>query len=90
MFCKQKDRGTISGMSGQNRKMRFSLNISADEVMKYYQGRANALVTHTDRGVSLRLPVKNFRPFVDEHGLRGHFEIVLDEENKLVSLKKLN
>ena len=77
-------------MPGQNRKMRFSLNISADEVMKYYQGRANALVTNTDRGVSLRLPVKNFRPFVDENGLKGQFEIELNEENKLVSLKKLN
>lgn len=40
-------------------------------------------------GRRVRFPAVNLRPFVSRDGVRGAFEITLDEENRLLQLRKL-
>lgn len=71
------------------KKIRFSLNISSQDMMKYYRGDANVIATTSDQGLKLQLPVINFRQYITDIGLNGHFEMELDENNKLLTLTKI-
>lgn len=71
-------------------KITFSLSISADQILRYYSGTANAVVVTADNGQTLQIPASNLRPFVTQHGIAGCFELTLDERNKLIDLRKLS
>jgi len=73
-----------------NKTLRFSLNISPTDILRYYQGSAKNLVVTLDNGQRVQLPLINFRPFITDLGLKGQFEVVFTEEFKLVSLKLLS
>nr|WP_320050960.1 DUF2835 domain-containing protein [uncultured Desulfuromonas sp.] len=67
----------------------FSLQISADEYLRYYQGSAAWIRIQADNGQMLRLPAGNFRRFLSHNGIHGRFMITFDDNFKLVSLTKL-
>nr|WP_320116144.1 DUF2835 domain-containing protein [uncultured Desulfuromonas sp.] len=67
----------------------FSLNISVDEYLRYYQGSAAWIRIHADNGQTLKLPAGNFRKFLTHSGIHGRFIIEFDDNFKLVSLMKL-
>ena len=73
-----------------NKTLQFSLNISASEILRYYQGNAKNLIVTLDNGQRVQLPLINFRPFISELGLMGEFEVVFTDEHKLVSLNLLS
>jgi len=73
----------------QNKTLRFSLNISQSDILRYYQGNAKNLVVTLDSGQRVQLPLINFRPFISDLGLKGQFEVVFTPEHKLVSLNQL-
>ena len=71
------------------RKMRFSLQISAEKYQLYYRGSAKFVkVTATD-GRTLKFPANALQKFVSHDGINGQFEIVFDENNRLLSLIRL-
>lgn len=69
---------------------RFFLNISPDEIQRYYRGEATTVVVTADDRTSLQFPAKNLRPFVTVNGVSGYFEIEYDEFSKLVGISRLS
>jgi hypothetical protein len=43
----------------------------------------------SDCGKRVQLPVKNLRPFIESHGLRGRFRLVVNDVNKIDSFVKV-
>ncbi len=70
-------------------KIRFQILLSADEYLRYYNGSASALIVKAEDGRRVQLPAHRFRQFVTKEGIHGHFEIALDDHNKLMTITKL-
>ena len=70
----------------------FILNISVSYAkceQLYMQGYHTVVVPTID-GKRVQLPSKNLRPFVGPKGIHGRFLLVTDDNNKIVSLQKIN
>jgi uncharacterized protein DUF2835 len=70
--------------------LRFSLHISQEEVLRYYQGSANSVVVRAENGQRLQFPAEHIRPFIDQNGVQGTFSISYDNDNKLIGIKRLS
>ena len=70
-------------------RMRFSLSISTEQYQAYYQGSAKFVRVQAEDGRSLKFPADKLQQFVLHDGIKGRFEIVFDDNNKLVSLKRI-
>jgi len=70
-------------------KIRFNLDISQAEYLRYYRGSAQAVMVQAEDGRTVRLPAVNLRPFVSASGIKGRFEMYLDENNHLQKLVRL-
>jgi len=69
--------------------MRFSLDISAEKYLAYYQGSAKFVKVMTEQGLSLRFPASELQKFVSHDGIKGRFEIVFNAQHKLVSMNRI-
>jgi hypothetical protein len=69
--------------------LRFYLNISREEALRYYQGTARAVIVTTIDGQKLQFPAEHIRPFIDQKGISGQFSIEFDNNNKLIGLKRI-
>ncbi len=67
-----------------------TLNISADEYLKLYQGAAQSVFTKTHSGKSIRFPANILQPFVSHGGVRGSFKIEFDEDNRFKRISQLH
>ena len=70
-------------------RFRFRINLSAEEYLRYYQGRAGAVIVQSEDGRRIQLPAARLRPFVMQEGVRGRFEITLDGNNRLQRIERL-
>lgn len=68
----------------------FYVHVSAERLLAMYSGDARYLIVWSSEGLKLQLPLANFRPFVTDGGLKGRFEVTVDQQNKLQSLKKIS
>lgn len=68
-------------------RLKFYLNISNDEFLAYYQGHANSVLVRSEDGRNVQLPAQNLRQFLTGDGIRGVFEMELDDTNKLLELR---
>lgn len=57
----------------------LQLVISADELQRWYQGRAQQIVATAIDGKKVRFPVNILRPFVTHEGISGTFNIVFND-----------
>ena len=73
-----------------SRSIRFSLSISADEFVRYYQGTGKFVHTRGIDGRTVRFPANILQPYVTHSGVHGHFVMYYDENNKFVKLEKLD
>lgn len=64
----------------------FTLNISNQEILRYYEGNAQNLIVNLNDGRRVQLPLINFRPYINDLGLNGKFIVKFNEENKLIDL----
>jgi len=71
-------------------RIRFHIELSADEYLQYYNGTASALIVKADDGRRVQLPAGRFRQFVTQDGIHGYFEITLGDKHKLLSITKLS
>jgi len=69
--------------------MRFSLNISTEQYQSYYRGSAKFVWVQTEDGRSLKFPASELQRFIMRDGIQGYFEIVFNDQHKLVSLNRL-
>ncbi len=71
------------------REIIFNLNISADEVLRYYQGAASMVSTRAVDGRTVRFPASRLRPFMTPNGVQGRFAITFDDNNKFVDMRRI-
>jgi hypothetical protein len=69
--------------------LRFSLSIPAEKYLSYYKGTTRWIQVKSFGGKRVRFPASALRPFVDDQGVEGTFEMMIDENNKLVELRRL-
>jgi hypothetical protein len=66
-------------------------NILADKFRRLYEGSAHTVVAR-DRisGQSVRFPASRLRNFVTAAGVTGSFELTVDRDNQLLSIRRIN
>ena len=69
--------------------IRFSLNLSADRYLSHYQGHARSVSVVADDGRRILFPANALRPFVTKLGVQGHFELMIDDNNRLQRLVRI-
>ena len=67
----------------------FSISVSREEYLRYYAGMASAVRAQTHQGVVIEFPARNLTPWMTHSGIYGTFCITMNEDNKLVDIKKL-
>ena len=72
-----------------HQQFRFSLNLSPQQLLRYYQGSASAIQVTSHCGRLLRFPASRLRPFITRQGIEGTFLLAVDDQNRFLSLKKL-
>ncbi len=68
----------------------IDLVISSDEILKEYQGTVRTVQAYDLKGRSIRFPAAILRPYVTREGIRGRFQLEIDENNKFKDIKRLN
>lgn len=72
------------------RRYRFRLLLSADQVLMYYQGQIKSVLVQADSGLRVQLDLVHFRGFFQHSGLDGRFELLTDANGKFKALHKIN
>lgn len=72
------------------RRYRFRLLLSAEQVLSYYQGHVKSVVVQADNGLRIQLDLVHFRRFFQHSGLDGRFELLTDANGKFKALHKIN
>jgi glucose-6-phosphate isomerase len=70
------------------REVRFSLVISAEEMLRYYRGSAKDVIVTTDAGLRVQFPAQHLQRFVTPEGVRGRFALRFDG-SRIVDLRRL-
>lgn len=68
----------------------FQLEISADEYLRYYNGTAKYVVTKSIDGRKVQFPVNILQSYITHDGISGRFSLKYDENNKFVSIQKID
>jgi hypothetical protein len=71
------------------RTIRFTLAISSEDYLRFYQGNARSVAACADDGRRIKFPAEHLRPFVMHDGVRGRFELMFDANNKFIALRKI-
>ena len=70
-------------------RIRFFLDIPAEEYLYYYRGAARDVVTTAVDGRRVRFPASVLRPFVTGQGVQGEFLLHYDDHNRFVRLERI-
>jgi hypothetical protein len=70
--------------------IRFSLNLSADLYLSHYQGHIKRVSVLADDGRRIEFPANALRSFVTKDGVQGRFEMVVDDNNRMLRLERIN
>ncbi len=77
-------------MPGKIHSYRFSLHISHEVMMRYYQGAARDISVRSDSGQQLRFAARHLRPFLTALGIQGRFLLTTGKDNQFQSLMKIS
>lgn len=66
----------------------FSINITANEFLPYYQGTIQNVVVTTTQGVKVQFPAMHLRKYLTAQGIQGTF-CLQTQQNKFLSLAKM-
>lgn len=72
-----------------NNEVVFSLNISADDYLYYYKGKAKYVLTISQDGRKIKFPANALQSFLTHEGVSGRFRLRFDANNKLISIDKI-
>ncbi len=68
----------------------FRLNISYQAFEQLYRTPNTVVKVRDEAGRMLQIPAMRFVPFFSQLGVRGRFQLILDENNKFQQLILLN
>lgn len=72
-----------------SQKTRFSIRISSEQYLAYYQRAVNNVSVVASDGRRIQFPAKLLQKFVTHDGIDGLFEMEFDDQHKLIELRKL-
>jgi hypothetical protein len=72
------------------RELYFSVQLSADEVLGIYNGTIKRVMVLSDTGLRVELNAQHFRPFTSRSGISGRFKMLLDDNNRMLSLARIS
>ena len=70
--------------------LRFSLQLTADQFLRVYQGTAKRVSVIASDGRRIEFSAQNIRKFLTHDGISGKFEMELTAENKFVAIRKIS
>jgi len=73
-----------------SQRARFGINLTAEQILSYYQGVARQVSVVAQDGRRIEFPVEKLRPFLDHQGVHGMFELEFDEYHRFVALHRIN
>jgi len=68
----------------------FTLHLSADEYLQFYEGVAKAIQVRSRCGKIIQFHAEKMRKFILQDGVHGVFVIQLDDQNKFLSIRRLS
>lgn len=71
------------------KSLQFSISITRDEYLKWYQGAASTVLATSATGQKVRFPANVLRPFVTHDGVSGTFAIYFDDNNKFSEIRRI-
>ena len=71
------------------RSFEFNMALSAQKTRSIYEGQARYILVESEQGLKLQLPAANFRDFVTADGIQGRFHVQIDENNRILALRRL-
>ena len=80
---------TINLQNARRTTLIVDIVISADEFLRLYRGTARTVVAPARNGQMISFPATILQQFVSHDGVHGSFQIVITEENKLISIERL-
>ena len=72
------------------KELLISINISPEEFVRYYKGRANAVMATALDGRRVQFPANILRQFLTADGVCGRFRLRYDDKNKFVSISRVD
>jgi len=72
-----------------------ALDISSEELLKYYRGNARNVLARAMDGTRCRFPVDALKPFVTHSGVQGKFRLTVqsdsnvDHGGKLIGIERV-
>jgi hypothetical protein len=72
-----------------HQRLLVALNIPPKQLTRYYSGNISTVVARATDGRTIRFPTNILRSIVQTNGVHGIFELILDENRKFVSIKRL-
>jgi hypothetical protein len=73
-----------------DKKYRFRLVLTTEQVLAFYQGHVTAVVVQADNGLRVQLDLRHFRRYFQHSGVDGHFELLTEPNGKFKALHKIN
>ena len=67
----------------------FYMDLSYKQCLGYYYGHYTSVQVLEDGGKTIRFHAEHLRRFISSIGIRGRFRLILDDNNKFLSLEKV-
>ncbi|MCW8930115.1 MAG: DUF2835 domain-containing protein [Gammaproteobacteria bacterium] len=71
-------------------EVRFRLEISVEEYLRYYQGEVNSVIVTMAGGKTIQFPANALQKHVDQFGVNGSFRITFDDNNKMINMERIS
>lgn len=69
--------------------LRFTLNISANDFLAFYQGSAKSVSVVAHNGQRIEFAAKHLQPYLLHDGIHGEFELIIDAQHRFHALKRI-
>lgn len=66
----------------------FTLHLSAEEYLQYYEGLVNAIQVRSVCGKTIQFSADKMRDYVLKDGVHGTFIMQMDNKNKFLSVRR--
>jgi hypothetical protein len=70
-------------------RFEFSVNLSAQEYLKYYRGSVSRVFAQCTDGTTIQFPALLLKPFVTSSGIRGNFVLMCGADGKGSQIERI-
>ncbi len=70
-------------------RIRFRIDLPPEQLVRYYQGEARSVLVQAEDGRRVQFPAARLRPFVTARGVQGRFQLLLDDDSRLLEITRI-